>query len=333
MTRTDQDPLSGYFSSFEELAAAGFQIKSEEPIKADMPKPEAAFAMVQGIVAEVFDTFRNTRLEANGARLAWGIINAFHHQVAALSKAEDSAGASLAVMIGEGDSSEIGSTRLEDQQLHCKSLEEARAAFECMLDHGASLYLSETGQPWQPFAGSRSAGKMSAAMIDAKDYLAARQADKRSAHHPQGPVVLFSGGTAWADYTPIYQALNDARALIPNMVLVTTAQRTGADAIAAAWAAANKVQLIAYALPKGLGRRAGFVRNDKMIGLKPVQAIIAEGTGVQANLSQKCSAAAIPRRILRMNAEQKAAASAPAKAGYSPAGENQFDPFADARTA
>jgi hypothetical protein len=195
-----------------------------------------------------------------------------------------------------------------------------------MSDHAASLYLTETGQPWQPYSGSRAAGKMSAAMIDAKDYLAARASDKRTKYHPQGPVVLFSGGTNWDDYAPIYQALNDARALIPQMVLVTTAQRTGADAIAAAWAAAHKVPLVAYALPKGLGKRAGFVRNDKMIGLKPVYAIIAQGTGTQINLSQKCAAAGIPRSILRL---PKATLAAAPIAPSAPAPKDPFDPFAD----
>src|SRR3546814_6563117 len=79
------------------------------------------------------------------------------------------------------------------------------------------------------------------------------------------------------------------------MTLVTTGQRKGADAIAAAWAARpeNSVPLVAYGL-YGSGRKTAFNRNRKLAELKPVEALLCEGSGLQANLYQLLRKAGVP---------------------------------------
>src|SRR3546814_17711067 len=79
------------------------------------------------------------------------------------------------------------------------------------------------------------------------------------------------------------------------MTLVTTGQRKGADAIAAAWAARpeNSVPLVAYGL-YGSGRKTAFNRNRKLAELKHVAALLCEGSGLQANRYQLLRKAGVP---------------------------------------
>ncbi|WP_254515895.1 SLOG family protein [Novosphingobium sp. G106] len=83
------------------------------------------------------------------------------------------------------------------------------------------------------------------------------------------------------------------------MTLVTTAQRSGTDAIAAAWAAARGVPTVNFRLNRSLGNRAGFDRNKMLVRLAPVEAIICEGSGLQVNLAERCRDAGVPVTIMR----------------------------------
>lgn len=89
--------------------------------------------------------------------------------------------------------------------------------------------------------------------------------------------------------------MDQIKARVPHMTLVTTGQRKGADAIAAAWAARpeNSVPLVTYGL-YGSGRKTAFTRNRKLVDLKPVEALLCEGSGLQANLYQLLRGAGVP---------------------------------------
>jgi len=84
------------------------------------------------------------------------------------------------------------------------------------------------------------------------------------------------------------------------MTLVTTGQRKGADAIAAAWRRAPEigVPLVAYGL-YGTGRKVAFTRNRKLAELKPVEALLCEGSGLQANLYQLLREGGVPIHAFR----------------------------------
>src|SRR3546814_3314023 len=108
-----------------------------------------------------------------------------------------------------------------------------------MRDHAAEVYRVENGHPWSATTGSRTSRALTASQIDARDFLAARAAEKREAHAPSGPVVVLSGGQDWTEHQAIWDRLDAIKSRIPAMTLVTTAQHKGADAIGAAWAAAR----------------------------------------------------------------------------------------------
>ena len=49
----------------------------------------------------------------------------------------------------------------------------------------------------------------------------------------------------------------------------------------------------------GTGRKTAFIRNRKILDLKPVEAVLCEGSGVQANLYQLLRQANVPIHALR----------------------------------
>lgn len=98
----------------------------------------------------------------------------------------------------------------------------------------------------------------------------------------------------------IFERLDAIHARVPNMTLVTTGQRAGADAIAAGWAgsAGRHVPLVAFRL-YGSGMKKAFDRNRKLVDLRPVEAVLCEGSGVQANLYQSLRQAGVPIHAFR----------------------------------
>jgi hypothetical protein len=197
------------------------------------------------------------------------------------------------------DPSEIYASEIEETQLLCQTLEGIRAALECMRDHAAEIYRVETGRPFSTVKGSRVSSRLSASMIDARDYLAGRARNRREQYAPEGPVVAFSGGSEWHDHDILWNRLDQIARRIPNMILATTAQEKGCDAIACAWSAARGIKVIQFKLDRSKGSSAAFVRNDRIISLKPVEAVVCEGSGVQANFAQKLRAAGVPLHIFR----------------------------------
>jgi hypothetical protein len=173
------------------------------------------------------------------------------------------------------------------------------------------MYRALSGWPWSPARGSKVSPASSASQIAAQDFLRQRALTARERHLPQGPIVVFSGPAQWHDWAPIWERLDQIRMRVPTMTLVTTGQRKGADAIAAAWAARPEVAvpLVAYGL-YGSGRKVAFTRNRKLVELQPVEAVLCEGSGLQANLYQLLRKAGIPIHAFR-KAEQAAAKSSP----------------------
>jgi len=277
----------------------------EEPGEHDMPEPFAAQAECGGIVATLFDLFADTRLEPLAAEIGWGLVNSFHFVAGKLERREDAIAQEIADLARDPEPGEVYVRALEEKQLLCQSLAEQRAAIECMRDYAAEMYRVQSGWPWSPARGSRASSTSSASQIAAQDFLRARALAARERHLPQGPIVIVSGPAAWHDWRSIWERLDDIRARVPHMTLVTTGQRKGADAIAAAWAAraGTRVPLVAYGL-YGTGRKTAFTRNRKLADLKPVEAILCEGSGLQANLYQLLRQAGVPIHAFRQDAQR-----------------------------
>jgi hypothetical protein len=266
----------------------------------EMPEPIAAQADCAGIVATLFDLFTGTRLEPLAAEIAWGFVNSFHFVAGKLERREDALAQEIGEMARAPDMSEVFTYELEEKQLLCRSTAEQREAIECMRDYAAEMYRACSGWPWSPARGTRASSASSASQIAAQDFLRERALTARERTHPQGPIVVFSGPALWHDWQPIWDRLDQIRLRVPHMTLVTTGQRKGADAIAAAWAARAEVSVpvVAYGL-YGSGRKVAFTRNRKLVELKPVEALLCEGSGLQANLYQLLRDAGIPIHAFR----------------------------------
>ncbi|WP_231635537.1 DUF2493 domain-containing protein, partial [Novosphingobium sp. ST904] len=115
---------------------------------------------------------------------------------------------------------------------------------------------------------------------------------------------MFSGGQEWHDFQPLYDRLDQIKARIPTMTLCTTGQRKGCDAIAAAWAARNGVPLVTFAPQARHGRAAGFKRNDQLVSLRPVEAVICQGSGIQSHLLDALKDANVPVHAYRYDAQR-----------------------------
>ncbi|CAN5495331.1 DUF2493 domain-containing protein [soil metagenome] len=270
------------------------------PGEHDMPEPMAAQAECAGIIATLFDLFTGTRLEPLAPEIAWGFVNSFHFVAGKLERREDAFGMELGEMARAPDTSEVFTTSLEEKQLLCQSTAEQREAIECMRDYAAEMYRILSGWPWSPARGTRASSASSASQIAAQDFLRERALATRERTLPQGPIVIASGPALWHDWQQIWDRLDQIKARIPHMTLVTTGQRKGADAIAAAWAARPEISVpvVAYGL-YGSGRKVAFTRNRKLVGLKPVEALLCEGSGLQANLYQLLREAGIPIHAFR----------------------------------
>lgn len=272
----------------------------DEAEQLEMPDPEQARAAVEMVMATLFDVFRDTRLEAFAGDLAWGFVNSFHVVAKRISDREDDAAKELGKLARSFDPSEIYASQIEDAQMLCQTLQGCRDAMECMRDHAAEVYRVETGRPYAPTRGSRVSKGVTASMIEARDYLAARGREGREQFTPEGPVVAFSGGQQWEDHDLLWTGLDSIKARIPEMVLATTAQAKGCDAIAQAWAAARGVKVILFRLDRRLGAKAAFVRNDRLLALKPVEAVVCEGSGIQMNLAQKLRQGGVPLHVVKL---------------------------------
>ncbi len=289
----------GFTEGFSETLSQARLSIMDEPTDAPMPDPEAARLCVEEVIANLFRLTDDTRLAEFAQQLAWGFVNSFHVVAKRIERREDDAAQELGHLARHYDPSEVYQTELEDKQQLCQSLAEARAAIECMRDHAGAVYLVETGKPFNTIRGSRTSKALTASQVEAVDFLKARANDRKEAHNPTGPLVVFSGGHQWEDHRLIWDRLDSIRARIPSMTLCTTAQHKGADAIAAAWAANNGVATVAFRLNRNMGNSAAFHRNKVLCNLNPVEAIICEGSGVQVNLAQKLREQETPLHIIR----------------------------------
>ncbi len=277
---------------------------AEEPTSAAMPDAFEAQQCVSAMIGEMFALMADTRMEPIAQRVAWGIVNSFHVVARQIEAQEDSAAQTLGELARISDPSEVHANEIEEAQLRCQSLAEAREALECMRDHAGEVYRAQSGHPFSPLRGSRVSSALTASQIDARDFLHARAKARREQLTPTGPVVVISGGQDWEDHARIWDRLDLLKTRVPSMTLASTAQGKGVDAIAAAWAASRGVPLIAFRLNRGYGNAAPFRRNKMLTDLEPVEAIICEGSGVQANLAERMRGAGVPVTIFMKEAPQ-----------------------------
>jgi hypothetical protein len=301
--------LDSFHEAFGEVGALSIVEIGADAQELDMPEPAEAQADCHAIVTTIFDLFRDTRLEPSAQAIAWGIVNSFHYEAQKLAREEDTLSRDLGGLIRRYDPSEIYAVEVEELTLRAQTKTEQRSAIECMRDYAADCYRTETGHPWSAARGTKVSSATNASQIAAADFLKARATAIREKRNPTGPLVVFSGGQDWHDFQQLYDRLDQIKARIPNMTLCTTAQRKGADAIAAAWAAKSGVPMVAFTPQSArYGNSAGFKRNDQLVSLRPVEAIICQGSGLQSHLLDKLKEANVPCHAFRYDKQTPIAA-------------------------
>ena len=61
--------------------------------------------------------------------------------------------------------------------------------------------------------------------------------------------------------------------------------------------------LVRMFLDKRHGNQGGFLRNDRIASLRPVEAIVCEGSGVQIDFARKLRTAGVPLHVFRKDGQ------------------------------
>jgi hypothetical protein len=280
-----------------ELQLYGWRPFQDEPDPRPLPEGPA----IGGAVADIFDaliaTLQDTRLEPDLGDLLWAAVNLFHRAAGRVERDLDDNEVAQKRGQKEQDGSEIRSVELERLTAEGITLIERRDAMELFRDHAADLYESHTGSPWRPRTGSKVNHRaLTAAVIDSRDFIAAKRRAETVVLVPPGPKVAFTGGLEFNDHHAIWDWLDKVHAKHPDMVLLHGGSPRGADLIASKWAAHRNVTQVAFKpdWAKHGRTRAGFLRNDAMLEQLPIGVIVFPGTGTQANLRDKAKMLGIP---------------------------------------
>ena len=176
------------------------------------------------------------------------------------------------------------------------TLIERRNAMEFFRDQATERFEVHIGSPWRPRSGSKLSHRaLTAAMIDSRDFLAARRRAETEVLMPPGPKIALTGGLDFNDHQLIWAKLDQVHAKHPDMVLLHGGSPKGAEFIAAKWATNRRVPQIAFR-PDWTkhGKAAPFKRNDAMLETLPIGVLHFPGTGIQDNLADKAKKLGIP---------------------------------------
>lgn len=278
-----------------ELQLYGFRPFEDEPD----PRPLPEGHRVTGALADIFDalvsTLEDTRLEPDLEDLLWSQVNLFHRAAERIERELDDNEQGQRRSQREQDGSEVKSVELEDLTRQGLTLIERRNSFELMRDTAADLYERHVRSVWRPRSGSMVNRKaLTAAMIDSRDFIAARKRAENEVMLPAGPKVAFTGGV-YQDVTAIWAALDRVHVKHPDMVLLHGGNPKDAEKIASRWADHRKVPQVAFK-PDWTkhGKAAPFKRNDQMLDVLPIGVVVFPGTGIQDNLADKARKLGIP---------------------------------------
>ena len=151
-------------------------------------------------MAAIFETlagmFQDTCLEPDLDAVLWSFTELFHKLAVKADRQLDENEDRQKRSTAEQDGSEIRSVELEALIREGEALLDRHQALEQFRDLAASHYEAETGSAWRPRAGSLISHRtMTAAVIDSREFLAARRRSQNELLLPKGPKIAFSGGT------------------------------------------------------------------------------------------------------------------------------------------
>jgi hypothetical protein len=279
-----------------ELQLFGHRPFQDEPDPRPLPEAQA----ITGAVIDIFDAFvstlTDTRLEPDLENLLWSTVNLFHRSVERIERELDDNERAQHRSQREQNGSEVRSLELEGLIAQGLTLIERRNAMEFFRDQAADRFEVHTGSTWRPRTGSMVNHRaLTAAMIDSREFLAARRRAETELLVPAGPKIAFTGGADFNDHQLIWSTLDKVHAKHPDMVLLHGGSPTGAERIAARWADIRKVTHIPFK-PDWTrhAKAAPFKRNDQLLEVLPIGVVVCPGSGIQENLADKARKLGIP---------------------------------------
>lgn len=304
--RTGYPSLTATARVTDNLALYGHFGQYDEPEQRPFPTDDALNGIVTALFDGIAQPLADTALQTDIADLLWSLADLFHRKADRVQRFLDSNEMKQRTAQEQQDGSEISSVGLESLIGKGQILMEKRAAFERMRDHAAQLYEDNTGSPWRPRSGSMVSHKAkTAALVDSRDYISAKRRSETEIMLPAGPKIAFAGGPSYNDHITIWAVLDKVRDKHPDMVLIHGGNRTGAEAIATAWAINRKVPCIPFEpLWNEDGKKsAPFKRNERMLDVMPIGLVVFPGNGYTDNLADK---AASPRYGIKVMDYRKA---------------------------
>jgi hypothetical protein len=278
-----------------ELALYGHRPFQDEPDPRPLPDPQRA----AGAIADIFDalvsTLADTRLEPDLESLLWSTVNLFHRAAERVERALDDNEQAQRQSQREQDGSEVRSVELERLLAQGLTLIERRNGMEFFRDEAASQFQLHLRTAWTPRTGSKvNRQTLTAAMIDSRDFLAAKRRADTEVMLPTGTRIAITGGSEFTDHQRVWDALDKVHAKHPGMVLLHGGSPKGVERVAACWADSRKVTQIAFK-PDWTrhAKAAPFKRNDQLLATLPVGLLAFPGNGVSANLTDKAKAMGI----------------------------------------
>jgi hypothetical protein len=283
-------------SLITELQLYGHRPFQDEPDARPLPDERAVSTALADIFDALVSTFTDTRMEPDLEDLLWSAVNIFHRAGDRVERELDSNEQAQKRSQKDQDGSEVRSVELERLVAEGSTLIERRNVFELMRDQAAEMFETHTGSPWRPRAGSMVNHRtLTAAMIDSRDFLAAKRRSETEVMLPPGPKVAFAGGYECNDHQAIWAALDRVHAKHPTMALLHGGSPKGAERIAACWADSRKVPQIAFKPDFARHKNAApFKRNDQLLQTLPIGVVVFPGSGISDNLADKAKALGIP---------------------------------------
>ena len=300
-TERDNPSFEPQASSPTDRVLAELQLYGHRPFQ-DEPDPRSLpeAHMIAGAVGDIFDalvaTLSDTRLEPDLEELLWSTVNLFHRAIARIERELDDNEQAQRRNQKEQDGSEIRSVELERLIAEGQTLIERRDSMELFRDHAADQFERHAGSTWRPRSGSKVNHRaLTSAMIDSRDFLAAKRRAENETLLPAGPKIAFTGGLDFNDHRAIWDRLDKALAKHPGMVLLHGGSPRGAERIAACWADNRKIAQIAFKPDWARHAKAApFKRNDQIVETLPIGVIVFPGSGISANLADKARKLGIP---------------------------------------
>jgi len=279
-----------------ELQLYGYRPFQDEPDPRPLPEAQTVATAVADIFDALVATLSDTRLEPDLEDLLWSTVNLFHRAIERVERDLDDNEQAQHRSQREQDGSEIRSVELERFVAEGLTLIERRNCMEFFRDQAAEQFEHHAGSAWRPRNGSMVNHRtLTAAMIDSRDFLAAKKRADREVLLPTGPKIAVTAGLDFNDHRLIWDRLDKVHGKHTDMVLLHGGSLKGGEFIASRWADHRKVPQIAFK-PDWTrhAKAAPFKRNDALLAALPIGVIVFPGTGIQDNLADKARKLGIP---------------------------------------